>query len=97
MPDGAKPLLSLVVGKCTYTRRVSEEIEEKNEAMSLNIVRFTVTREAAKQVTAVRFGQWSWVVVVRPACQWSPASETMAELFYLASLAYIRFIVRDVL
>jgi len=43
----AKTLLSLVVGKCAHTRRVSEEIEEKREAILVTIVRSTVTREAA--------------------------------------------------
>src|SRR5438445_98323 len=34
----------------------------------------------------VRIGQWNWVVVVTrrlAACQWSPASETRAEWFFL--------------
>ena len=41
-------LLSLAVGKCIYTRRVSEEIEEKNEALFVIVVRFTATPEAAR-------------------------------------------------
>ena len=45
---GTETLLSLVVSKCTYTRRVSEEIEEKNGALSVIIVRSTEIREVPR-------------------------------------------------
>jgi hypothetical protein len=45
---GTETLRSPAVGKCTYTRRMCEEIEENIEALPVLIVRSTMTRGAAR-------------------------------------------------